>query len=594
MASGRAGGGPPSVIQGRFVPGGVVQAKLQPGRGVLQLAPGQLPAGVGGGRAPGQALPPPVLQQMESLFGASFADVRVHVGPEAPSLGAVAFTHGSSLFFAPGQYAPTTPRGRQLLGHELAHVVQQRQGRVRNPFGAGVAVVQDPGLEAEAERMGLRAATPVQAKMPAPPRLPAPAAAAPPKATPAKTVPIKTVQARLEVGQNLPLTNSRWHNYWYSDQNVQDLSYVKNGSRYFSNTPQVREFLRGKIATRVRASVQEATNQEILRVLAKYLASKGGERWLLTSGRLSKDFTVNSWDLLADRMIYELRSETYYDSELMMAMCVEKSHRIKASVDIATNRLHVAIRLLLKRQDLSSKARQVFEDDLGNTAYDPVTKHYHAFQPGSPSINALLLKGNKGRSLEESVAALHDLLEVAFQLFKQLSTVTSHPLIRQVKVTTAPNTRRVRDQNTTDEAINFTLGRGLPTEMGPSYTTVRFCSINEVFKHVSKTNRPRDLTKQELTDLVWAIFAYWTLSYRKSYSGAHCFFEVYDAARNFGIQLTANGQHLNVFQAQGKFSVSLSKQDLKVLRSRQQRLREGLDQAPLTSKGLLRVLPNPL
>ena len=37
--------------------------------------------------------------------------------------------------------------------------MQQRAGRVRNPLGSGVAVVQDPALEAEAERMGLRAAS---------------------------------------------------------------------------------------------------------------------------------------------------------------------------------------------------------------------------------------------------------------------------------------------------------------------------------------------------------------------------------------------------------------------------------------------------
>jgi hypothetical protein len=106
----------------------------------------------------GRALPESVQQKMEAYFGASFADVRVHVGPEAPAIGALAFTLGSDIYFAPGQYDPVTPRGQQLLGHELAHVVQQRQGRVRNPFGSGIAVVQDPGLEAEADRMGQRAA----------------------------------------------------------------------------------------------------------------------------------------------------------------------------------------------------------------------------------------------------------------------------------------------------------------------------------------------------------------------------------------------------------------------------------------------------
>jgi GNAT superfamily N-acetyltransferase len=107
---------------------------------------------------------------MEAAFGTSFADVRVHVGPEAASIGALAFTHGSDLYFAPGQYNPQTQHGQRLLGHELAHVLQQRAGRVHNPLGSGLAVVQDAALEAEAERKGQRAATMVlQAARPDPP-----------------------------------------------------------------------------------------------------------------------------------------------------------------------------------------------------------------------------------------------------------------------------------------------------------------------------------------------------------------------------------------------------------------------------------------
>ena len=105
---------------------------------------------------------------MEAAFGTSFADVRVHIGHEAATIGALAFTHGTDLYFAPGQYNPQTQPGQKLLGHELAHVVQQRAGRVRNPVGAGVAVVQDPALEDEAERLGMRAASmphPIQAKL---------------------------------------------------------------------------------------------------------------------------------------------------------------------------------------------------------------------------------------------------------------------------------------------------------------------------------------------------------------------------------------------------------------------------------------------
>ncbi|MCG8604527.1 DUF4157 domain-containing protein, partial [bacterium] len=106
----------------------------------------------------GQPLPAEIQAKTEDLIDADFSDVRIHIGPQATSIGALAYTQGSHIFFAPGQYNPNTPHGQKLLGHELTHVVQQRTGRVRNPSSAGVAVVQDPALEAEADRMGARVA----------------------------------------------------------------------------------------------------------------------------------------------------------------------------------------------------------------------------------------------------------------------------------------------------------------------------------------------------------------------------------------------------------------------------------------------------
>ncbi|HWU85644.1 MAG TPA: DUF4157 domain-containing protein [Kofleriaceae bacterium] len=106
----------------------------------------------------GQPLEPGIRQAMESFFQADFSGVRVHEGPAAQAMGALAFTLGEELHFAPGLYEPTTREGVELLGHELAHVVQQRDGRVANPYGQGVAIVQDPQLEAEADRMGQQVA----------------------------------------------------------------------------------------------------------------------------------------------------------------------------------------------------------------------------------------------------------------------------------------------------------------------------------------------------------------------------------------------------------------------------------------------------
>lgn len=66
---------------------------------------------------------------MESRFGASFGDVRIHTGNEAArlsrDLGAHAFTLGNDIYFGEGQYRPETGSGRHILAHELAHVTQQ-------------------------------------------------------------------------------------------------------------------------------------------------------------------------------------------------------------------------------------------------------------------------------------------------------------------------------------------------------------------------------------------------------------------------------------------------------------------------------------
>lgn len=106
------------------------------------------------GRTQSSSLPPTVLRRMERFFGTDLSDVRVHVGQQAASVGAIAFTAGSDIYFAPGQYDPLSRTGLALLGHELTHVVQQRDGRVHNPLDSHAAVVFDPALESEADHMG--------------------------------------------------------------------------------------------------------------------------------------------------------------------------------------------------------------------------------------------------------------------------------------------------------------------------------------------------------------------------------------------------------------------------------------------------------
>ncbi|MES2100909.1 MAG: DUF4157 domain-containing protein [Pseudomonadota bacterium] len=92
----------------------------------------------------GRALDRTTRADMEQRFGHSFASVRVHAdgGAQraAAALQARAFAHGPHIVFGAGRYAPHTSTGRQLLAHELAHVVQQsRPGAVARAMCAPVA-----------------------------------------------------------------------------------------------------------------------------------------------------------------------------------------------------------------------------------------------------------------------------------------------------------------------------------------------------------------------------------------------------------------------------------------------------------------------
>jgi hypothetical protein len=82
----------------------------------------------------GSPLSDDVRAYMEPRFGADFSGVQVHTDREAArmnrELSAQAFTHGRDIYMGEGKYNPGSQAGKQLLAHELTHVVQQSDARV--------------------------------------------------------------------------------------------------------------------------------------------------------------------------------------------------------------------------------------------------------------------------------------------------------------------------------------------------------------------------------------------------------------------------------------------------------------------------------
>ena len=105
---------------------------------------------------PGHELDRPTQEYFSSRFGHDFSSVRVHTDERAAvsaaSLSARAYTLGPHVVFGRGEFSPATEKGRHLIGHELAHVVQQSRG------GSAMPGAASRGLEAAADHASSQAA----------------------------------------------------------------------------------------------------------------------------------------------------------------------------------------------------------------------------------------------------------------------------------------------------------------------------------------------------------------------------------------------------------------------------------------------------
>ncbi|WP_353130016.1 eCIS core domain-containing protein [Parapedobacter pyrenivorans] len=122
----------------------------------------QLQAKAEGERPNRTGLPDSLKAGVENLSGYSLDDVKVHYNSNRPAqLQAHAYAQGTDIHLGPGQ--------EKHLPHEVWHVVQQKQGRVRPTLQmkGGVSVNDDSSLEKEADTMGQLAGQSVPLRLPA-------------------------------------------------------------------------------------------------------------------------------------------------------------------------------------------------------------------------------------------------------------------------------------------------------------------------------------------------------------------------------------------------------------------------------------------
>jgi hypothetical protein len=98
--------------------------------------------------------------KMEGAFESNFSNVEIHTDSNAAQLSkdmnARAFAVGNHIAFAGGEYQPGTLTGDALMAHELAHTMQQSDGRAD---GMQMKDAGYSGLEAEADNTAVNVMT---------------------------------------------------------------------------------------------------------------------------------------------------------------------------------------------------------------------------------------------------------------------------------------------------------------------------------------------------------------------------------------------------------------------------------------------------
>ncbi|MCM5678831.1 DUF4157 domain-containing protein [Schlegelella sp. S2-27] len=455
----------------------------------------------------GFPLPDRLRRPMESLFGVNFEAVRVHVGTQATALGVPAFNHGSDLYFAPRAFEPDTAAGRQLIGHELAHVRQQQQGRVPGgAVGAPVHLLVDARLEAEADHMGVLAAA-------------GSLGAVTPSVAPASQgYRWHVLQATLKFRG----ADGKVRTYHDAEAAYRDIrDHVSGGFHNF--------FLHLK--------------REIIPILREWISAHGGDdptAWRIRRelGQQRHILEFGDYTNMARAVMGEfLAREALDESETRLARATVQSRYIGS---------HLASLLDKVRMKVSGPAApQVLAPLLDEKAQ--LKLPYQPLYKKAGANIARVLKQPDAYYFEDRVVTLHDITEFLKKNSPSAVEVppekSSGTYFRINEFGKPEYSRRViqgtadfRYKAQADEPDRYTLKensgyvmaarvQGIPIWAGPSFTTGRLMRMAEW----------AGATPQEYEALAWAIFAFWNQCYPTSSTWVHRFHEVMDMAANWGV-----------------------------------------------------------
>jgi hypothetical protein len=472
-------------------------------------------------------IPDATKEQFENASGFSFADVRVHYNSNKPAeLQSLAYTQGNQVHIAPGQ--------EQHLGHELGHVIQQKQGRVQPTMQVqGTNINDNEVLEREADTAGQNLYGKYSVDKP----------------IKQSVVPNNTIQRWIKMnrrGMNLESLEDDYGNQYYPTTVAKQarflgLSYDEHKKPKESQFVLLTDF--HDTLTELGVCIENLgfanLNEDAIANIALLL-----HRWM----SIGKDGTV----VQTDDKEYDRRKEEgvfaemrYYNTyeELAWALVQSLGLQNQPGWGDTKNDEEIVAHIVLNdssiKQSLGSlitkligPAQKWLEDDKqknretsSKLKIPDYGKLYDA-ENFDKVLGGLLTNVN----VADQIMRIHD-LKGLFLGDKNITDVCPNYFldVNQLGKIHIDKTRMRYNVGTVDEAdpwVIFNRERGRNLWAGPSYTTYQMLEMAEQVK----------ATASEKEAVAYAIFAYWCVKYPHTATPIHTFHEVMTLAQAKGVR----------------------------------------------------------
>jgi hypothetical protein len=529
---------------------------------------GEVQSQIRSARGGGRPLDRTVGSQVGGALGADFSGVKVHTDSQSDnlnrSLSAQAFTTGSDIFFSQGAYNPGTHSGKQLLAHELTHVVQQGGGKQNNVQAKLTVGPAGDKYEEEADQVASQVMRMSAHGAPATKAGDNPTDEIQPTRVNGETTsgiavagagaipdrqPELTQAHRPLVAQRTPTIQRKIRVYegWANAKKAAKKEKF-DGEEKVLTTGSVSQYMTtitSELKTKEGIDLSKEMTTKMKAKLTEWIKKTDRmapwQAWLKGNKGRAQDKRFGSFHELGLALLGHLQSRKNKKIENSLAKKTKSSAYIKGKLAETQRAIHTAVEAIT-----DDTIKDKFWRGMGGERVNgnKIGEYRHWYK-GVKDVKAMLQGGTT--DFKKSIAAIHDASTVMFnfrgvgkhdqETAKGKGVIDTWGDKENFQGTIGGERKNISHTyratstavNENDEWIKEARKHHVLLWAGPSHTTSNMMMLMRGLEekgHVDKTHTEA---------VAWAIFAFWNKDFYTFKDGYHTFHEVMDIAQGFGV-----------------------------------------------------------